>query len=568
MDWFLSTFRQYPELAIFMTIALGFFIGRFRYKSFSLGTVTSVLLVGVIVGQMKIGISPNVKQIFFLIFLFSVGYSVGPQFFNSLRKSGIPQLIFTFLMAVSGLIATWLLARAMGYNAGQTAGLFAGAQTISAVIGVGGDTIQSLSLDAAAKQTMINAIPVCYAVTYLFGTIGSAFFLAQIGPMFWGGLKKARQQCIDLEASMGVSSQDQPNMISAFSTIVVRAYNLDAGSVAVGKSVDELQKYFLEKGYHIYIDKIRKKGGKQVPEVTPAYVFEVHDDVVIQGRGNEVISEMKELGREIYDKELLDFKIDHLKVLLVNKQLCGMTIRQLSQMDFNLRVSLEKITRGGMEIPLLPGTQLHKGDMLYLVGPKSDIDQAAKKLGFPDVPTEKTDMISVGIGILLGGLLGVLAIHLGKVTVSLSTSGGVLIAGLVFGYLRSKHPTFAQIPEPALWIMNNLGLNAFIAVVGISAGPGFVDGFEQVGPMLFVIGAIATIIPLIIGMIMARYVFKFDVAVGLGCCCGARTTTAGLPAVQDALDSKLPALGYTVTYAVGNTLLIICGIIIVFLIGS
>jgi putative transport protein len=565
MEWFSTTLRQHPELAIFMTIALGFFIGKFKYKTFSLGSVTSVLLVGVIVGQMKIDISSDLKQIFFLIFLFSVGYSVGPQFFNSLKKSGIPQLIFTVLMAVFGLLVTWLLARMMGYDAGQSAGLLAGAQTISAVIGVGGDTINSLNIDAATKQKMINAIPVCYAVTYLFGTIGSAFILAQIGPFFWGGIKKARQQCRDLEKKMGMNSQDMPSMISPFSKIVSRAYNLGESSVAIGKTTKELEEYFLGKDYHIYVERFRKKGSKDISDFETEYCFQPHDDIVLQGRGEYVITEMKELGKEVFDRQLLNFKVSNIKVMLINKKAVGMTIRKLSHQKYKFKVNLQKVTRGGMELPLLPETQLQKGDMLYLVGPKDDIDKAVKILGYPDVRTEKTDMISIGLGILLGGLVGVLALHIGKATISLSTSGGVLIAGLFFGWLRSKHPTFAQIPESALWIMNNLGLNAFIAVVGITAAPGFVQGFKEVGPMLFVVGAIATTIPLFIGMIMARYIFKFDPAVGLGCCCGARTTTAGLPAVQDSLESKLPALGYTVTYAVGNTVLIICGIIIVFL---
>jgi putative transport protein len=174
-------------------------------------------------------------------------------------------------------------------------------------------------------------------------------------------------------------------------------------------------------------------------------------------------------------------------------------------------------------------------------------------------------MISLGIGILVGGLIGLLALKIGQMTVSLSTSGGVLIAGLFTGWLRSKHPTIAQIPESSLWIMTNLGLCAFIAVVGISAGPGFVEGFNEVGPSLFLIGALASTIPIIIALFMARFIFKFNAPIGLGVCCGARVTTAGLPAVQDSIKSNLPALGFTVTYAVGNTLLIICGIIIVFL---
>ena len=156
--------------------------------------------------------------------------------------------------------------------------------------------------------------------------------------------------------------------------------------------------------------------------------------------------------------------------------------------------------------------------------------------------------------------------NIGGIPISLSTSGGALIAGLFFGWLRSKHPTFGRIPEPSQWVLNNVGLNMFIAVVGISAGPSFVQGFHDVGISLFLVGAAATALPLIIGLLLARYVFKFHPALALGVCAGARTTTAALGAVQDAVESETPALGYTVTYAVGNTLLIIWGVVIVLLI--
>ena len=201
--------------------------------------------------------------------------------------------------------------------------------------------------------------------------------------------------------------------------------------------------------------------------------------------------------------------------------------------------------------------------MLELVGMKSEENKAATTLGYPDRPTNQTDLIFVGIGIFLGGILGSLAIHFGGVPISLSTSGGALIAGLVFGWLRSKHPTFGRIPEPSVWILNNLGLNMFIAVVGITAGPSFVTGLKEFGISLFIIGALATSIPLIIGILMGRYVFKFHPAITLGCTAGSRTTTAALGAVEDAVGSETPALGYTVTYAVGNTLLIIWGVVIV-----
>ena len=199
-----------------------------------------------------------------------------------------------------------------------------------------------------------------------------------------------------------------------------------------------------------------------------------------------------------------------------------------------------------------------------MVGLKKEVETAAKQLGYIDRPTNATDMVFVGIGILIGGVIAPWHSHR-RSSISLSTSGGALIAGLVFGWLRSKHPTFGQIPESSLWVLNNVGLNMFIAVVGISAGPSFIQGLKEVGPMLFIIGILATSLPLLLGLILARYVFHFHPALALGCTAGARTTTAALGAIQEAVGSETPSLGYTVTYAVGNTLLIIWGVVIVFI---
>ena len=187
METILHFFRTYPEMAIFLTIGIGFWIGQLKYKSFTLGTVTSVLLVGVLVGQMDIAIPGPIKSVFFLLFLFVIGYSVGPQFFQSLRSDGIHQVIFACVLCVLCLVVTVVIAKILGYNPGEAIGLFAGAQTISAVIGVGTDTINTLGASAADKQAWINIMPVCYAVTYIFGTIGSAYILGTLGPKLLGG---------------------------------------------------------------------------------------------------------------------------------------------------------------------------------------------------------------------------------------------------------------------------------------------------------------------------------------------------------------------------------------------
>jgi putative transport protein len=267
----------------------------------------------------------------------------------------------------------------------------------------------------------------------------------------------------------------------------------------------------------------------------------------------------------VADNDLLSFPVEELQVMLTAKTADGQTVNQLLGRSFMRGVMIKDISRGGVALPVLAQTQLCAGDKLTINGLSSEVNAAARQLGYIDRPTNQTDLVFVGLGIVIGGLIGALTLHLGGVPISLSTSGGALIAGLVFGWLRSKHPTFGRIPEPSLWILNNLGLNMFIAVVGITAGPTFISGIKEVGFMLFIAGILATSIPLFIGLWMGAKLFKFHPAINLGCCAGGRTTTAALGAVQDALGSTIPAMGYTVTYAVGNTLLILWGVVIVLL---
>lgn len=564
MEWIINQLRERPELAIFLTLFLGFWLGKLRIGKFSLGTVTSVLLVGVLVGQLKIDVPGPIKSVFFLLFLFAVGYKVGPQFFRGLKKDGLPQVGFAVLMCVSVLVVTWLLALVMGYNPGEAAGLLAGSQTISAVIGVAEDTMANMGLDEAQRQSYINIIPVSYAVTYVFGTAGSAWVLSSLGPKLLGGLEKVKAACKELEAKMGSSEADEPGFMHAARPVTFRAYKIENEWFKQGRRVIDLEMYFQKDGKRLFVERLRKQG--VVRDVSPNTVLNIGDEVVLSGRREFVIGEEDWIGNEVQDAQLLDFPAETLPVTVTKKTFAGKTVANIRRHKFMHGVSIRSIKRAGIEIPVLAQTKLDAGDVIEVVGTKQEVESAAAQIGYVDRPTHQTDMIFVGLGILIGGLFGALSIHIGGVPISLSTSGGALIAGLFFGWLRSKHPTFGRIPEASLWVLNNVGLNMFIAVVGIAAGPSFVQGFRDVGLSLFIVGAIATTLPLIIGLLLGKYVFKFHPAITLGCCAGARTTTAALGAIQDAVESETPALGYTVTYAVGNTLLIIWGVVIVLLI--
>ena len=564
MDWIIHQLRVHPELAIFLTLFVGFWIGKIKIGKFSLGVVTSVLLVGVLVGQLNITVDGPIKSVFFLLFLFAIGYKVGPQFFRGLKKDGLPQMGFAAIMCVFCLIIPWILAKIMGYNVGEAAGLLAGSQTISAVIGVAGDTINELNISPETKEAYNNIIPVSYAVTYIFGTAGSAWVLGSLGPKLLGGLDKVKAACKELEAKMGNSEADQPGFMPAARPVTFRAYKIDNEWFGDGKRVSDLESYFQENDKHLFVERVRQ-AGVIVKEITPTLILRKGDEVVLSGRREYVIGEEDWIGPEVLDPQLLDFPAEVLPVMVTRKTFAGEKISSIRSQKFMHGVSIRRIKRAGIDIPVLPQTIVDAGDIVELVGTKHEVDEAAKKMGYADRPTNQTDMIFVGLGILIGGLIGALSIHMGGVPISLSTSGGALIGGLFFGWLRSKHPTFGRIPEPALWILDNVGLNMFIAVVGIAAGPSFVQGFKEVGLSLFIVGALATSIPLIVGILMGKYLFKFHPALILGCTAGARTTPAALGAIQEAVESETPALGYTVTYAVGNTLLIIWGVVIVLL---
>lgn len=564
VHWLVQTLRDNPAIAIFLTLGIGFWIGRFKYKSFSLGTVTSVLLVGVLVGQLDIPVPGPLKQVFFLLFLFAIGYSVGPQFFASLRGSGIKQVIFAVVMCALVLVTTIVVAKIFGYNTGEAAGLFAGAQTVSAVIGVADNAIQDMSASAADKQAWTNIIPVAYAVTYIFGTIGSAWILGTLGPMMLGGIKKVRQQTEDLERSMNQNPSDSdPALVNAWRPVVYRAYKAESEYFDQPRTVQEIEAYMASQGRRLFVERVRS-GETIVSLPAPDQVISKGDEVVLSGRREFIIEDESWIGREISDADLLSFPVEQIPVMVASKYVIGSTVDDFRKQKQTHGVVIGSIKRGGVQIPVLGQTRLQRGDVVTLSGPVADVNATAAYIGYADKPTTASDMVFVGLGIAIGALIGAISLHIGKIPVSLSTSGGALIAGLVLGWLRSKRPTFGRIPDSAVWVFNNVGLNMFIAVIGISAGPTFISGLHQVGWQLLVAGAIATTVPLILGIIIGAKIFKFHPAINLGCVAGSRTTTAALGAIQDALQSTVPAMGYTITYAIGNTLLILGGLIMVF----
>lgn len=562
MTWITSTLRTYPEIAIFMALAVGYYVGGKSYKGFALGAVTATLLAGIIIGQLGIPISANVKSVFFLLFLFAVGFGVGPQFVRGIAKDGLPQAGFAVVMALLSLGAVYLAARLAGYNVGYAAGLFAGSQTLSASIGLATSAINRLGLPASHTRQMLNAIPIAYAVAYIFGTVGSAVILAFLGPRLLRIDLAA--ECKAYELAMG-GAPALGGEGSAWHQYEIRAFRVRDGSAVIGKPVAQAEAQL--GADRMFIERLKRNG--KIEDARATTIIQAGDILAIAGRRDVLIDVIEHAADEVDEPELLSITIEGVDVYVTNRHLAGRTLAELAHERAAHGVFLRKITRGvtGTDIPILGQTKIHRGDILTISGRVQDTSAAAKVLGYLDRRSDVTDVAFVAAGITVGALVGALTLTIGSVPLTLSTAGGALIAGLVCGWLRSVHPSFGRVPPAAVWFMNSVGLNVFIAVVGISAGPGFVAGIRQLGVSLFLWGVFATTIPLILGIYIGKYVFRFHPAILLGCVAGARTTTASLGLINESAKSQVPSLGYTVTYAVGNTLLTIWGMVIVILLA-
>ena len=303
----------------------------------------------------------------------------------------------------------------------------------------------------------------------------------------------------------------------------------------------------------VFISRIRRDG--KIIEPDPDTVVREGDIIAVLTRSELLTARGTEIGAEVNDKELLSFPIAVLDVVVTNRSFVGKIMVDLAAMEFARGVFLKKLARLGESMPFSAATQVERGDVMTLVGATRDVEQAAKNLGYADRQTVMTDMIFVGLGIVLGGFLGLLTVTVAGLPLTLTASGGALIMGLVFGWLRAVHPTFGRIPGSAMWIFDTVGLTVFMACVGLAAGPSFFSGLHKSGLSLVFVGLVIAILPHTVSILFGRYVLKMNPVIVLGACSGAGTITAALRAIQEEAQSDLPALGYTVPYAIGNIVL-------------
>lgn len=538
-------------LAIFLCLAIGYWLGKLKFGSFTVGATVGTLLTGLFVSFCvapigKFDISGLVKTIFFSLFIFAIGYEVGPAFFNSLKKSGLKIVIFSVFFAAVGLLTAYGLFKAFHVEVGEAAGIVSGALTQSAVLGTADSSLKEVLSGAALTQAQSN-MAVAYALTYVFGTIGVIIFIRNIAPMLCGvNLKEATKKKIEaINYKEGGPGSDIVSLIKA------RAFAVDANASFDGKTVSQIE---TEQKDLLTVEKLIR-AGKEIP-VTGDTVLQTGDHVTFMGSLEAMLAIEKSGATEIIDADSLSLPLVK-KMVFLTKGFNESIIHQLPI----LGIYLESAARNG--VALSAADTFKVGDELVLAGPPKMVDKVQKQLGYVKDTGTSTDVSFMSLGIVIGLLIGAVTITLGHVPITLGSGGGALFAGLFFGWYQSKHQNMGLIPSAVRWFLKSVGLNLFIAIVGLSAGSDFLAALKTMGVQVFIIGAVLSIVPHLISVFFGRFVLHMDPVDIFGALTGAGTITAGLNGLVEETNSSVFALSYTPSYAVGNILLTVMGPLIV-----
>ena len=541
--WLEQFLVRYPELALFLVIAAGYWIGSFKIGPFSLGPVTGALFAGLFVGQFAhVPVSGMTKSFLFLLFLFGIGYSVGPQFMQALKRDGLKPILLAIIVGITGLVAAIVVARVLQLDAGFAAGLMSGALTHSAAMGTATDAVNGLPLPESDRLLLVAHIAVADAVCYIFGYAGVILFCTVVAPALLKIDLKA--EALKLENSLGMT-RTKPGVASAWRKFELRAYRLGEGAPLVGLTVASAEARVPE--HRLFVLRFRR--GKEISEAEPGTILKAGDIIAVSGPRQVMVELLGARGDEVEDMELLDIPVTAADILLMNPELAGRNLGDLSKEDWTRGLYLRSVRRGNQEIPIAAGVVLLRGDVLRVVGPEPVVQNAAGRIGTVIAPSTTIDFVVLGLAIFLGGLIGVLATFtVAGVKISLSTSVGTLLAGLLVGHLRTRYPLFGRIPEGAVALMTSLGLAAFVGLTGIHAGPIFMSALKEVGIGLLLGGMVVTLLPQIVGLLVGHYALRMNPILLLGALTGAQTVTAAMAAVQERSGSPVAVLGYTPAY--------------------
>ncbi|HEV3430063.1 MAG TPA: aspartate-alanine antiporter [Paraburkholderia sp.] len=547
--------KSQPEIALFVSLALGYLIGSIRFGPISLGGVCGTLIVALVLGQTGARIAPDLKNVAFALFIFALGFTGGPQFFANIGR-GWRYGLLSIVEIVSVMALVMIAVVVMKLDAGTAAGLLAGAATESAVIGTASEAIARLGIGDAQVSAMQAHIVTAYSVSYLFGLITIVLFTSQIAPIIMR--VNLREEAARLFRQLGGDGVLDDGQRLALPPLVGRAFEVGP---AAGTLVGAFEARY---GNNITIERVLREQ-RQI-DADAQFVLQPGDLVFIAGRRESMVEASASLGTEVSGEGFTKLLAQRVDVMLTRRDANGLTLAQLRERaspEDGRGIYVGALTRSDTTVPALPGTTVHRGDVLTLLGSPTDVARGAKRLGYVIQQTQKTDFVYLGLGVLVGMMIGRLGVNVGGVALVLGTGGGCLLSGLFFGWLRSHFPVVGSLPSAAAQVLKDFGLATFIAAVGLSAGPDAIKLVREYGLALPLVGILMVLIPGLLSLWIGRMFLKLEAPMLLGAIAGQQCSTPAISALVGVTGNSTPVIGYTITYALSNILLPLMGPVVV-----
>ncbi|HEX2891017.1 aspartate-alanine antiporter [Vineibacter terrae] len=559
MEWIHDHLKQAPEIALFLSLAFGYWIGQIQFGKFQLGGVAGSLLVAVIVSQLGVSVDAGVKSILFALFIYAVGFESGPGFFRSLGRQSVKEIILAVVLAVSGLATVVILARLFDLDKGLAAGVAAGGLTQSAIIGTAGDALTKMGLSPDEVHRLQANVAIGYAVTYVFGSFGAIIVCVNILPWFMG--RGIRDDAVAAEAAMNKGQTVLGvGQTLALPGLVGRLFRVDQGA---GKTVAQIEDANREDP--VTVERVKRKG--RIIDISADLALEHDDTALVVGRRAGMVAAAAQLGPEVQSATGMDLIMQTRDVALTNPAYAGRTIadiREATAQNIRHGIYVPQIHRAGTPVAMTPDAIVERGDVVTLYGSEQDIKRVSKVIGDVILPSDKTDFVFHGLGLVVGLLIGLVVVRISGIPLTLGAGGGALLSGLIFGWIRSGHQTMGNMPTGAVQLLKDIGLAGFVAAVGLSSGLQAVQTIRESGLTIFLVGVIVTIVPLLITMVFGRYVLRYDnVAVFAGALSGSRSANPAFGEVLNKAENAVPTVPFAITYALANVFLTLLGPLIV-----
>lgn len=553
---FVTLLHQSDSLLLFVVLAFGLLLGKVRFGNFQIGNTIGVLFTALLFGQMGFEFTATTENVGFMLFIFCVGIEAGPHFFSVFLRDGIHYITLTLVILLTALFLTVGLAKFFNLGPGMAAGILAGSLTSTPALVGAQDALRSGLLNLPHQtdmQSVLDNMGIGYALTYLVGLVGLMLVVRYLPSLARLDLNTEAQK---IARERGLSDNESRKTYLP----IIRAYRVGPELAAWigGRTLRETGIY---PHTGCYVERIRRNGILASPDGDA--VIQEGDEIALVGypESHEKLDVNYRNGKEVFDRNLLDLQIVTEEIVVKNDAVVGRHLVELNLTEKGC--FLNRVVRSQIEMPFDRNIMLQKGDVLQISGEKQRVKLLANKIGFISIHSQTTDLVAFTTFFVLGLLIGSVSLVFGQLEFGLGNAVGLLLAGILMGYLRANHPTVGYVPPGALRLAKDLGLAVFMVSTGLKAGGGILDHLSQVGAVVLFSGMLVTTLPVLVGYLFGVWILKMNPALLLGAITGARTCAPAMDVVNEAANSSIPALGYAGTYAVANVMLTLAGSFII-----